>query len=304
MTPRQIRTLNDLLAIGGERPFCKPDLADRLENHIIAGTSDAIASWTEKSLWLSKSQLFTALNCEGQLLADAATQKLSAFHPATVIGQIAHRAIQLAHTHSGRPIMEYIREALIGLRAIDEKLDLWWMESLVAQQSDILAQSHSRVTSFLDDWPPLEEAWSPRFEEPIVAKVGRLTLSTRADLVLGRPRADLRQSLLLVDFKSSGLREGQYDEASLYALVATLRHKVAPWRSTIYSLAEGDYTDPEVDEIRLFEIADKVIKGTNSIVQTLTESRPPILQGGEHCRWCPLNKTCSSSSTLVESKLS
>jgi hypothetical protein len=302
LTPRQIKTLNQLLAIGAERPYMPVDLPDRLEAHILAGTADVVSSWTERSLYLTKSQLFTALRCEGQLLADASGSRSSSPHPATVVGIVSHRAIQLSHTHPGWVVIDYVRDALTGARATDANLDLWWNEISTAQQSDIISQAHSRVTSFLDDWPPLEESWSPRFEEPLVAKVGKLTLSCRADLVIGRPRADLRQTLLLTDLKSSGLRENHVDEAHFYALVATLRHRVAPWRSTVYSLAEGDYTDPDIDEERLFGIADKVISATQSIVQTLTETRLPVLNGGDHCRWCPVRDVCSAS-TVKESNL-
>ena len=300
LTPRQIRTLNELLAIGADRPFMVADLPDRLEKHILAGTSESIAAWTERSLYLTKSQMFTALQCEGQLLADASTTKTPGLHPATVVGIAAHRAIQLAHTHPGRSVMDYVREAIAGARSLDEKLDRWWSDATSAQQSDVLAQTHSRVTAFMDDWPPLEEAWSPRFEEPLVGKVGKLTLSSRADLIIGRPRADLRQTLLLTDLKSGALRDGHDDEAMFYALIATLRFRVAPWRSTIYSLAEGSYTDPDVTEERLFAIADKVILATRNIVETLTESRLPVLSPGDQCRWCPVQSTCASSKFRVE----
>lgn len=294
LTPRQIRTLNDLLAIGASRPFSSADLADRLEEHLRSGTQDTLARWTEKNLWVTKSALFTALRCEGQLLADAATPR-TGLHPATVVGVVAHRAIQLMYTHPGRSISENVREALVGSQASDAKLASWWEEATLATQSDVLTQAASRVTTFADDWPPLEEAWSPRFEDPISARVGRVTLSSRADLVLGRPRADLRQTLLLVDLKSGNLGDDHHDEAQFYALVATLRHRVAPWRSLVYSLASGDYTDPEVTESTLFAIADKVILGVRSMVDTLTETRLPQLMAGDHCRWCPLKDTCSAS---------
>ncbi len=113
--------------------------------------------------------------------------------------------------------------------------------------------------------------------------------------MLGRPRADLRQTLLLVDLKSGNLGDEHYDEAQFYALIATLRHRVAPWRSLVYSLASGDYTAPEVTENSLFAIADKVVLGVRSMVDTLTETRQPQLSAGDHCRWCPLKDTCAAS---------
>jgi hypothetical protein len=297
LTPRQIRTLNELLAIGAPRPFSPPGLAERLESRIKDGTAEALGRWTEKSLWVTKSGLFTALRCEGQLIADASTPRTT-LHPATVVGVVAHRAIQLTYTHPGRSIAENVREALVGAQTADAKLARWWDEANVATQSDVLAQAASRVTTFADDWPPLEEAWSPRFEEPISARVGRLTLSSRADLVLGRPRADLRQTLLLVDLKSGNLNDEHVDEAQFYALVATLRHGVAPWRSLVYSLASGEYTEPDVTEGSLLGIAEKVVTAVNAMVDSMTETRLPLLNPGEHCRWCPARETCSVSAVL------
>jgi hypothetical protein len=301
LTPRQIRTLNELLALGGERPYTPADLADRLEEHLIKGTEDSLRRWTEKSLWLTKSTLFTALRCEGQLVADASTPRTT-LHPATVVGVLAHRAIQLSYTHPGRSVADNVREALAGARDADPKLGQWWDTANVATQSDVLTQTASRVTTFSDDWPPLEEVWSPRFEDPISARIGRLTLSSRADLVLGRPRADLRQTLLLVDLKSGNLNEDHADEAQFYALVATLRHRVAPWRSVVYSLASGDYTEPDVTEASLFAIADKVVTAVNNMVDALTETRPAALNPGEHCRWCPARDLCPVSAVQREAE--
>lgn len=301
LTPRQIRTLNDLLAIGAERPFCPPDLADRLEKHLLGGTAEPIQRWTEKNLWLTKSTLFTALRCEGQLVADASTPRTS-LHPATVVGVVAHRAIQLSFTHPGNSIADNVRQALIGAQAADVKLARWWEDATVSAQSDVLTQATSRVTTFCDDWPPLEAAWSPRFEEPVSARVGRLTLSSRADLVLGRPRADLRQTLLLVDLKSGNLNDEHLSEAQFYALIATLRHRVAPWRSTVYSLASGDFTSPDVDEDSLFAVADKVVSGVKAMVDTLTEARAVQLSPGEHCRWCPVRETCTAAALEAPSQ--
>jgi hypothetical protein len=298
-TPRQIRTLNDLLAIGAPRPYSPVDLADRLEAFILEGTGEALARWTEKSLWLTKSTMFTALRCEGQLIADASTPR-TALHPATVVGVVAHRAIQLMFTHPGRSVGDNVREALIGAREADAKITRWWDEASIATQSDVLSQAASRVTTFADDWPPLEQTWSPRFEEPISARVGRLTLSSRADLVLGRPRADLRQTLLLVDLKSGNLNDEHEQEAQFYALVATLRHRVAPWRSLVYSLASGDYTQPDVTEETLFTIAGQVVLAVNNMVDALTEARPAQLNPGDSCRWCPASATCSVSAFRPE----
>lgn len=295
LTPRQLRTLEGLLSIGLDRPFCPKGLAAELHERIADATADSVGSWTSKSLYVTKSQVLTALRCEGQLLADANTPR-SGMHPAIAVGIVAHRAVQLSYTHPGRPVNDYVREAVKGARASDENLDAWWAQAGVAAQSDMLVQITSHVVNFLDDWPPLEAGWSPRFEEPIVAKVGRLSLSSRADLVLGRPRSDLRQTLLLVDLKTGALKDEHRDEALFYALVATLRYGVAPWRSAVYSLASGEWSDPTVTADDLRTTADRVSAAVRQIVATLTESRLPELTPGDHCRWCPARQDCAASS--------
>jgi hypothetical protein len=296
LTPRQLRTLDGLLAIGMDRPFARAGLSDDLAARLEVGTRDAIRDWTASSLYVTKAQVLTALRCEGQLQADATATRQS-MSPAIAVGVAAHRAVQLSYTHGGRPVSDYVKQAVIGARAADENLDKWWAEAGAATQSDMLMQITSKVVNFLDDWPPLDPAWSPRFEEPIVAKIGKLSLSARADLVIGRPRADLRRSLLLVDLKTTGVKDNHRDEALFYALVATLRYGVSPWRSAIYSLASGDWTEPDISEEDLYDTADKVITAVRSIVATLTEARPPVLVGGDHCRWCPAKLLCPSSTT-------
>ena len=295
LTPRQIGVLDDLIAIGSSRPDSPPDLAEELRALLVSGTQDALARWTERSLYVTKSQVLTALRCEGQLMANASSPR-SGTSPSMVMGTIAHLAIQLSYTHPDRSVHEYVTQAALASRKADEGLNSWWNDAESAEQSSLLVQVTSRVTNFLDDFPPLRDEWSPRFEEPIVAKAGKLTLSCRPDLVMGRPRGDLKQTLFLLDFKSGDIKDEHLDEARLYALAATLRHGVPPWRSTVYSLASGDYTEPDISAGVLFAAAGRLVTAVNSIVDALTESRPAVLSPGPHCRFCPVRDTCAASS--------
>lgn len=299
LTPRQLKTLDELLAIGMDRPFSRPELSKDLESLILDGTKSAISEWTGRSMFVTKSQVQTALRCEGQLQAEALAPR-TGFGEAMVVGIVAHRAVQLSHTHPGRAVHEYVKESVIGARASDQALDEWWANAGTSVQSDLVVQITSKLTNFLDDWPPLDAAWTPRFEEPISTKIGRLTLSSRADLVIGRPRTDLRQTMLLVDLKTGAIKDEHRDEAMFYALVATLRYGVAPWRSLIYSLSSGEWTEPDVTEDDLFSTAASVVTAVNSIVATLTESRPASLTAGEHCRWCPVRKSCPAAAVPVQ----
>lgn len=295
LTPRQVRVLDELLAIGADRPVCPPELVDELRSRLGDAVKPALERWTERSLYLNKGQYLTALRCEGQLQADAASPR-TGMSAAAVAGTVTHRAVQLSYTHPLRPITEYVRQGVVGSRASDQVLDEWWSKLPAAEQSDLLVQITSKVTNFLDDFPPLDPSWNPRFEEPMVAKVGKLTLSSRADLVIGRPRGDLRQTMLLIDLKSGSLRDEHEHEAQFYALVAALRHEVAPWRSVVYSLASGEYTEPDITPEILIDTADRVGEMVRNLVAVMTEERPGSLTPGQHCRYCPARSTCPVAS--------
>lgn len=299
LTPRQLHALDELFALGAGRPTSPSGLADELAAHLRAGTSNAVTQWTERSLYLTKGQILTALRCEGQLAAEVAGGPRPGLHPAVVVGVCAHRAIQLAYTHPNKAVAEYVRHAVIGSRAADDAVDQWWATATPSTQSDALAQVTSRVTNFLDDFPPLDAAWTPRFEEPMVARLGKLTLSARPDLLIGRPRADHKQTLLIIDLKTGSLNEEHEDEAMFYALVATLRYGISPWRSAVYSLASGDWTEPDVTPEKLWAAADRVIRAANAVVGVLTEAKEPVLLAGSHCRWCPAKDTCSAAAALA-----
>lgn len=293
MTPTQLRTFDDLLAVGVDRPVAPNGLADELRVLLASGTGDALSLWTEKNLWVSKSLITTALTCEGMVKANAeAPRSGSRVHPATIVGIVTHRAIQLSFTHPGMSVTEAVESSLRSSRSTEEKVGEFWDAADPAMQSDLMMQMVSRVTSFLDSWPPLSHRWHPRFEESLVAKVGNLTLSARPDLVLGRPRADGTQTMLLADFKTGALRDDHDVEAQFYALVATLRHGVPPFRSVVYSLASGEWTEPDVTAASLREIAGHVIAAVRSHVEVLTDTKVPALTPGRYCMWCPAAASC------------
>jgi len=294
LNPAQRRVFEELLAIGHPRPVCSDQLAEVLRSRIEAGTRDALARWTESRLFLSKSQLVQALKCEGLPLAERADTRERRLHQATAVGIVTHRAVQMASTHPGRTVPWYVEQS-ISASLDEEGFSAFWESASVGVQSDVNVQALSRTTSFLDTFPPLDPAWAWRFEESMQAKVGKLTLGARPDLVLGRPRPDGRQTMFLCDMKTGALNEHHDREAAFYALVATLRTGVAPFRSTVLSLASGEWSEPDVDEAVLLAAADDVVVAVGRIVDALTEARPLQLTGGPHCRFCPARATCPSA---------
>jgi hypothetical protein len=298
LTPGQRRVFDDLLRVGVDRPVMPVDLPERLVSHLESGTEAALARWTENRMWVSKSQITTVLRCEGMSVAYAGDRVESdTVNPTVIVGLVAHRAIQITHTHPDLPVQSAVAAALEATLG-DERLRQWWGVQSIGLQSDLICQMNSRAVGFLDAFPPLSGGWLPRFEEPVQAKVGRLTLSARPDLILGRPKADNRQTMFLCDFKTGSLGDHHFDEAMFYALVATLRYQSAPYRSTVFSLASGDWSEADVDAERLFAAADQVVDAVCRIVEVLTESRPAVLTPDRWCSWCPAAAACPSSLAL------
>lgn len=295
LTPSQVETFDQLLVVGGDRPYMPASLVEDLRSRLLTGTAAARGAWTERSVWMSKAMLFNVLRCEAAFKADRERNRGPyTLHPNTAAGTVAHLAIQMTHTHPGRPVEDLVRSAIVGARR-DEKFNEFWEAAELSTQSDVLVLATSRTTGYLDAWPPMHSSWAPRFEEPISARLENLTLSGRVDLLLGRPRSDGRQTMMIVDWKSGNLNDQHPDEAAFYALIATLRFGVAPYRSLVYSLASGTWTDPDVTPEVLFGAADKVVAGVNAMVETMTESREPSLSPGTQCGWCVLRATCPSA---------
>ena len=294
MTPTQAKVFDRLLAVGTERPTMPADLASELEAFLIKHTTTPLGHWTESRLWLSKSRIETALRCEGQLVAEAANPTEQKLHAPTAVGIVAHKAIQIAHTHPGHPIGEYVDSAIRASQA-EDAFHMFWNDADIAVQSDLIGQMVSKTTSFLDSFPSLDPQWTPRFEESIQAKLGKLVLGARPDFMLGRPRSDLRQTMFLADMKTGALNDGHFNEAMYYALVATLRFGVAPFRSVVYSLASGEWTEPDVTAELLWESAQRVVAAVETLTDVLTDRRPALLSADRWCMWCPAKDTCPAN---------
>ena len=294
LSPSQRRTFDGLLVVGGERPVMAVGLIEELEAIIASGTKQATAKWTEPRLWMSKSTIGTVLRCEGQLVSDRATPPSTTMHSATAVGIVTHRAIAISHTHPGRNVAEYV-EAARRASMSELAFSNYWEDTDIATQSDLIGQMVSKTTLFLDSFPPLSASWTPRFEESIQARIGKLVLSAKPDLILGRPRADGRQTMFLGDMKTGAINDEHEDEAMFYALVAALRFGIAPWRSVVYSLASGDWTEPEVTKPRLLAAAERVVMAVRSMTDVLTDSRPPLLNAGRWCNWCSASETCPAA---------
>lgn len=299
LTSAQREVFDDLLAVGSSRPLAPPTLASELAATLETGCAAALDRWPENRLWLSKSHVSTVLRCEGATLANASDRN-EQYSSAVAIGVVSHRAIQVSHTHRHLTPAAAVDAAIEASRD-DAKFSQWWDDQSAGVQSDLLCQMISRAVGFLDAFPPLPPNWVPRFEESMQAKIGKLVLSARPDLVLGRPRADMHQTMFLCDFKTGSLNDSHPLEAMFYALVATLRHGVPPFRSTVFSLASGEWTAPDVTADRLRETAASVVDAVNRHVDVMLERREPTYTPDRWCIWCKARPTCAAADGNITS---
>lgn len=293
LTPKQTSTLNQILRLGGDRGSSKEGLAAELKLYIANLTENKLVKFPEKSVYFTKSDYMAIQRCETQYIVNKENYvKSSTPQIPTIVGQLSHKAVQMSYTHPNKSADHYVRNSILGLRASDANFDEFMSTCGEYIQSDIIAQTISKVTNFMDDWPRLDPSWGTRFEEPLSCKIGKLTLSGRADFIIGRPRTDSKRTLLIVDLKTGNVKDEHREEALFYALVATLRYEIMPWRSIIYSLASGEYTQLDFTEEDLFEAATKVSLSVNNYVEIMSEQRDKNYSYGDHCNYCPIKLTC------------
>lgn len=292
-TAAQQRLIERLLDRPAPAPLDQAVL-ERIEKRLFEATAADLCRWGRSRLYVTKHRLTTLERCEGLLVAEA-SQPFGGVSPQAAVGLLAHQAIQLAHTHPGRSVADDVTASAQALVASDEAFAEFWQQTGPVNQSNVQMQAVSFTTTFLDTFPPLSGTFSARFEEAMQAPVGRLVLSARPDLVLGRAS----DGLLLIDLKTGGLRDEHAGEAAFYALVAALRYRILPAGSTVYSLASGEWSDPSVTVEMLEATAEKVADAAVASVKLLADEAAPTLTPGPWCRYCPLRQSCPQSSYRV-----
>lgn len=295
LTVPQRRLLDDLLMVGVPRPVAEPDLAERLRALLTARTAETLRQWRDGRLSFSKSNITALEQCEGLVVARAADPSPRQMAVPTALGVVAHRAIQLASTIDG-PVQQAVEHAIDSAASDPRFHDLYHGLS-PWDQVEFTSKAVNHVLSFLDLFPPLEAAWNAQWERRLAVRLDGFDLVGVPDLILGRPRPDFSQTMFVADFKTGGLRPEHELEAMLYAFIATLRNGVPPFRSTVISLADGEWTPPDVTAPGLFDMAERVADAVNRHVELLLERRSPELHGGMWCRWCPNRTSCGSAET-------
>jgi len=304
-TVAQARVVSDVLAWGAARPLPPEGLVERL----LARMTEAIGAWIAlrdergdrgtRPLLVTKTRL-SRLVCDG--LQREPVPYVHAW--ANVRGTLVHAAIEADVDGARRqPSAEVVAAAwqrLASDRAGDSSSIGAWLNARDAGERDaLLAESDALLSGFREVWPDLSTApLRIRTEHRMVVMLGGRSVQLQGvpDLVVGSTVVDGRARSLLIDLKT-GMPRGQRDrdELRFYALLATLRDGVPPFRWATLYVAEGRIEHEDLSEAVLATAADRVadaIAQAGRLVRVTSDGAEEQLAGGAWCMGCRRASTC------------
>jgi hypothetical protein len=302
LTPVQERTLADLMASDVPRPTFPRELAARLGTLLEKLVAPALSALPEGNrIVLSKSGLTNLhARCEGLYLANALGEGAFEFSLPLAIGKLVHKAIEADVVGDRLGEGDLVQKALRRLRASEADFDLF-VEALDGiERAELVGEAIRQVVLFRGTLPPLQRSWAPVPELRVKHELfgGRLLLTGTVDLSLGKPReeAPMEGRRLFIELKTGIERPEFVDDLRFYALVATLRFGVPPFRVATLMLEDGTYRPEDVTEDLLEAAARRAADAASKHV-VLLDRQEPVLRPGPWCGWCPRRNTCPESMT-------
>jgi PD-(D/E)XK nuclease superfamily len=301
LTPVQERTLRDLMAGDGRpRPVFATDLAERLAADLDRRLKPAVAVLREgEQLWVTKHRLVELHSrCEGLFLANHLGEGEFEFGLRLAVGNLVHRAIQVGVYRREVADAELVESALGQLCRDDARFAQFVADLDPADRAELEAESVRQTLLFRGTFPPFERSWTPAVEVPLSAELagGRVVLRARPDITLGTgdPQEPMRARRLLLELKT-GLELPEHDEdLRFYALVATLRFGVPPFRVATVHLERGTWRAQDVTEDLLWGAVRRV-GDAYTRASALINGDQPRLRAGPWCNWCPRALICPAS---------
>jgi PD-(D/E)XK nuclease superfamily len=245
----------------------------------------------EGALWLSKARLDGLARCEGSFEAEVNGERGPfEYGFRAAVGAVAHGGIQAdvasERSMDARSLIDYsLRTQLADTRFLAH-----WSALEELERRQILAEATRELALFREMFPPFERRAQPLSELPLKVRLleGRITLSGRPDLVLGRPPS------IVIDFKTGDPRPEHVEDGRFYALLLTLMlRRPAALAATAY--LDSLELQPEEIEPRVLErAADRVVEATR-VAAGFRTGRSPRLRPGPYCSWCPRAETCPAN---------
>lgn len=277
---------------GRARPLLDPEVDAHLHQALDEATADIGHVPPEVVVRVSKGRLREVLLCEASMVASL-VGVVGAPSMELVAGLLLDRLFGLVVF--GHPVTDPVAEALSASDVAGDGNLRDAFDALTAEERDEVVERVTTVGRTLGQrWPALPANALPRLQEPLRADLagGRVVLSGRVDLALGRPTAD-RAGTTLVDVKSGRRRYDDALDADWYAVLEAMRHHAPPFQSGSYYVRDGVLDLAVYDEPRLVAATSRVADGVARMVRLAAGDAPEVTPNGL-CPWCPALPTCEA----------
>jgi CRISPR/Cas system-associated exonuclease Cas4 (RecB family) len=289
LNPAQ-QSVIELLGRSADRPELPVDLIPELS----AELNDELASLAadldpSDPLFVSKHALTTIHTCEAHHVAGDGEFTWSV--PAAR-GIVAHRAIEVMVHYRGEPYPgDLVDESLARLINDDNGVGQFLASMNEFDTADLRAFAVDKVSAFQESFPPLRAQWVPRTESKSRVDLhdGRIVLSGKTDLTLGRPG-----NKVIIDLKSGRVAAAHREDLRFYALLEAIKLGAAPRKLASYYLDSARTHPEDVSEGVLRAAVARTIDGVHRIAEVRRFGREPERRAGAQCRWCPLQADCST----------
>lgn len=291
LNPAQQEVIKLLGKSAGGAPW-DPAVAEDLRDELAEATDELVERVGKDTLWISKHGLSGLHGCETHYMSSEGS---FAWTVQNVRGSIAHKAIELSiHWDGEAPPLTLVREAIARTANSDKSAGRFLQGLTEAELAELRGECTDLVSKFGESFPQLKAAWWPVTESRSQYDLaeGRIVLSGKVDLTLGRTQG-IEPNKVIIDLKSGRRHKNHVDDLRFYALLETLKLGVPPRLVASYYLDEARAQKEEVTEGVLRAALARTIDGIHKAVE-LREGRPPNVQPGPPCRWCPVSPDCPS----------
>jgi PD-(D/E)XK nuclease superfamily protein len=283
--------LERLRVTGRPRPVLDPALSRRLRDRLDDGLEFLIQPDIDPApMVVTKDRLTQVLACEAHHVASQFGERRPS--QAMACGALIDSLFrQLVATGGiGDPMVD----GLAALSLDDHQRALVdWIERLpTPQRSELAIEVERQAAGLVARWPTLSPGWLPRTQESIKASLagGRVLLSARVDLALGRPAVN-HASVGIVELKSGKRRAEHRADLHFYALIEALRSPAPPFMVATYYSRTGELDVEPVSADLLVAAARRTIAGAQALYRLATGAEP-IRTPNPLCGWCDALPTC------------
>jgi len=201
--------------------------------------------------------------------------------------------------------VEAIHEVLDELSEQDDKLGRFIAGLSSGGRADVAAGVLDVVHAFEEGWPLDIDPKPVRAHSSLRSKLfgGRLILTYKVGFKFGQPRPQggvPMSSVVLFDVRPGR----EYEEEERYnrwyaALLELFQVGVAPLRVVTWYAESQHAVADTIDEGKLEAAARRVAGGVRRMAE-LAEGRPPAINPGWRCRYCPLGESCTEGAGWIQ----